>query len=161
MKIDIDVLKELASGTRKITRSKLAKSLGVSVSTIKLRQKEHGLHRNFSDISDDRLDDMIRSYKKERPDSGYQYVQGHLTSLGYNVQRQRVRQAIRRTDRLGSAIRTRQPVRRRKYKVKRPNAVWHLDGHHKLITWGIVIHGIVDGFSRKVSNILNKLRPLC
>ncbi|KAI5982901.1 hypothetical protein EDC04DRAFT_2616344 [Pisolithus marmoratus] len=28
----------------------------------------------------------------------------------------------------------------------RPNALWHMDGHHKLIRWGIVIHGIVDGY---------------
>jgi hypothetical protein len=30
--------------------------------------------------------------------------------------------------------------------------MWHLDGHHKLIRWGIVIHGFVDGYSRLVSN---------
>ena len=29
-----------------------------------------------------------------------------------------------------------------------PNSVWHLDGYHKLIRWGIVIHGAVDGYSR-------------
>ncbi|ESK81644.1 hypothetical protein Moror_3251 [Moniliophthora roreri MCA 2997] len=28
--------------------------------------------------------------------------------------------------------------------------MWHLDGHHKLIRWGIVIHGIIDGFCRTV-----------
>ena len=26
----------------------------------------------------------------------------------------------------------------------------HLDGHHKLIRWRIVIHGAIDGFSRAV-----------
>ncbi len=34
----------------------------------------------------------------------------------------------------------------------RPNSVWHIDGHHKLIRWGIVVHGMVDGFCRTVSN---------
>ncbi|KAI6006192.1 hypothetical protein F5J12DRAFT_721182, partial [Pisolithus orientalis] len=33
-----------------------------------------------------------------------------------------------------------------KYHVKWPNALWHMDGHHKLIQWGIVIHGFIDGF---------------
>jgi hypothetical protein len=28
----------------------------------------------------------------------------------------------------------------------RPNSLWHLDGHHKLIMWGIVIHGVIDGY---------------
>ncbi|KAF8871940.1 hypothetical protein CPB84DRAFT_1691779, partial [Gymnopilus junonius] len=41
-------------------------------------------------------------------------------------------------------------IKRVKYSVKGPNALWHLDGHHKLIWWGIVLHGFVDGFSRTV-----------
>jgi len=28
------------------------------------------------------------------------------------------------------------------------NSVWDLDGYHKLIRWGIVFHGAVDGYSR-------------
>ena len=28
--------------------------------------------------------------------------------------------------------------------------VWHLDGHHKLIRWGVVIHGIADGYDHTV-----------
>ncbi|KAI5987282.1 hypothetical protein EDD15DRAFT_2173867, partial [Pisolithus albus] len=35
---------------------------------------------------------------------------------------------------------------RHKYHIKQPNALWHIDGHHKLIRWGIVIHGFIDGF---------------
>ncbi|KAF8800932.1 hypothetical protein BYT27DRAFT_7035561, partial [Phlegmacium glaucopus] len=38
---------------------------------------------------------------------------------------------------------------REQYQVPRPNALWHIDGHHKLIAWGIVIHGVADGYSRK------------
>ena len=29
---------------------------------------------------------------------------------------------------------------------KGPHHVWHMDGWHKLILFGIVLHGIVDGF---------------
>ncbi|ESK83118.1 hypothetical protein Moror_6050 [Moniliophthora roreri MCA 2997] len=28
--------------------------------------------------------------------------------------------------------------------------MWHIDRHHKLIRWGFVIHGIIDGFCRTV-----------
>ncbi|KAF5309236.1 hypothetical protein D9619_012711 [Psilocybe cf. subviscida] len=42
---------------------------------------------------------------------------------------------------------------RQKYRVPRPNALWHIDGHHKLIHWGIVIHGIADGYSRTVTGL--------
>ncbi|KAG2364284.1 hypothetical protein BDR07DRAFT_1280150, partial [Suillus spraguei] len=42
-----------------------------------------------------------------------------------------------------------------KYHVKRPNVLWHVDGHHKLIRWGIVIHGFIDGFCRMVQCVFN------
>ena len=34
--------------------------------------------------------------------------------------------------------------------VAAPNAMWHVDGNHKLIRWRLVIHAGVDGFSRTV-----------
>jgi hypothetical protein len=37
------------------------------------------------------------------------------------------------------------------YRVPWINALWHIDGHHKLIRWGIVIHGGIDGYSRMVT----------
>lgn len=39
---------------------------------------------------------------------------------------------------------------RRIYRVPFVNALWHIDGHHKLIRWKIVIHGGMDGYSRMV-----------
>jgi hypothetical protein len=39
---------------------------------------------------------------------------------------------------------------RRVYNVQSPNALWHIDGFHKLIRWHIVIHGGIDGFSRLI-----------
>ncbi|XP_065124067.1 uncharacterized protein [Paramisgurnus dabryanus] len=41
-------------------------------------------------------------------------------------------------------------IRRRQYTVPCPNAMWHIDGNHKLIRWRLVIHGGIDGFSRLV-----------
>ena len=32
--------------------------------------------------------------------------------------------------------------------VAMPNSLWHIDSHHKLIKWRIVIHGGIDGYSR-------------
>ncbi|KAI6031202.1 hypothetical protein PISMIDRAFT_72325, partial [Pisolithus microcarpus 441] len=54
--------------------------------------------------------------------------------------------SLHRVDRIGQALRDRRVRRQQKYYVKQPNAVWHIDGHHKLICWGIVIHGFIDGF---------------
>ncbi|KAJ7927346.1 hypothetical protein B0H13DRAFT_1598765, partial [Mycena leptocephala] len=61
-------------------------------------------------------------------------------------------------------LRTHLAIRRRRYKVPRPNYLWHCDGYHKLIWWGIVIHGFIDGYCRTVSPILsyllNSVRPI-
>ncbi|KAF9232621.1 hypothetical protein BU15DRAFT_54820, partial [Melanogaster broomeanus] len=46
-----------------------------------------------------------------------------------------------------------QVKRRQRYYVKSQNTLWHIDGYHKLICWGIVIHGFIDRFCRTVSGI--------
>ncbi|KAG1720717.1 uncharacterized protein EDB91DRAFT_1064727, partial [Suillus paluster] len=83
-------------------------------------------------------------------DSGIRYIIGFLRRHGLRVQHRRVVESLRRVDRLGQVLRDRRVKRRRKYHVKRPNALWHIDGHHKLIRSGIVIHGFIDGFCRTV-----------
>ncbi|KAJ7442075.1 hypothetical protein B0H11DRAFT_1615454, partial [Mycena galericulata] len=52
-------------------------------------------------------------------------------------------------DGLGQVLR-RHIIERRDYKSARPNSTWQMDGHHKLIMWGIVIHGVIDGYDRTV-----------
>lgn len=39
------------------------------------------------------------------------------------------------------------------YSVPHPNAVWHIDTHHKLIKWHFTIHAGIDGFSRTIAYI--------
>ena len=41
-------------------------------------------------------------------------------------------------------------ITRRTYSVPGPNSLWHIDGHHSLLNWGLVIHGCIDGFSRLI-----------
>ncbi|KAJ7883186.1 hypothetical protein B0H14DRAFT_2303691, partial [Mycena olivaceomarginata] len=63
------------------------------------------------------------------------------------LQKERVRQSLLRIDGLGRVLR-KHTLERREYESPRPNSTWHMDGHHKLIKWGIVIHGVVDGYDR-------------
>ncbi|KAJ7233667.1 hypothetical protein C8J57DRAFT_1090354, partial [Mycena rebaudengoi] len=65
-------------------------------------------------------------------------------------QRRRVRASMKRINNLVSVLRNHEAIDRQKYSVPHSNYLWHLDGHHKLIRWGIVIHGIVDGYCRTV-----------
>ena len=50
----------------------------------------------------------------------------------------------------GIQARIRGVLRRRQNSVQAPNKLWHLDGYHKLIRWGFVIHGAIDGYSRLI-----------
>ena len=77
-------------------------------------------------------------------------VQGFLKSLGFRLQRRRVRASIYRVDPHNSRIRWAIVVSRRAYSVQGPNSLWHIDGHHNLVNWGFVIHGGIDGFSRLI-----------
>ena len=64
------------------------------------------------------------------------------------VQRSRLRESICE---VSGSLPLSQPIQRRTYSVGGPNALWHLDGNHKLIRWRLVIHGGTDGYSRLIT----------
>ncbi|KAJ7214024.1 hypothetical protein GGX14DRAFT_311864, partial [Mycena pura] len=53
--------------------------------------------------------------------------------------------SVHRVDGIGRVLRQQHLIKRREYQVPQPHALWHIDGHHKLILWGIMLHGIADG----------------
>ena len=148
--INEEYLQEALHPSRSIPRTKLAKALKIHRNTLKRRIDELGIYCAYSTIRDTDLDLLVRAYKTKKPDAGFRYVRGHLRSLGVRVQKPRVLNALRRVDRIGRLIRKRAVVRRRRYFSSRPNALWHCDGHHKLIKYGFVIHGFIDGNCRTV-----------
>lgn len=111
--------------------------LGVSVRTLRRRMSDYRLSvRSFySDISDSTLEELVRHIQEEFPGCGNRQMQGHLISRGVRVQQRRVREAQRRTDPMGSALRRLTAIRRRRYRVGGPGALWHIDGNHKLIRY--------------------------
>lgn len=146
---------EAMSSKRNITITELAKALGVHKNTLRNEMARLGLSKKFNTISDNNLDLAIKHYKKTKPKSGIRYTIGFLRMHGLKVQRNRVMRSLRRVDGVGQILRRRQAIQRRKYSVPRPNYLWHCDGHHKLIWWGIVIHGFIDGYDRDVSRFLH------
>ena len=97
----------------------------------------------FTEISDRELDRIIRRIKIDHPNDGERMMSGHLVSRGIFVQRTRLRASIHHTDPHNTALRRSIAIRRRVYYAEGPNAVWHLDGHHKLIHWRLVTHGCI------------------
>ena len=132
---------------------KVAKMFKVSRWTIMRRVQSYGLERLsvFSSLTDEQLDNVVRNYmSRHGTTTGKPYLRGHFRALGHNVQRWRVRESINRVDPRNTALRWGALVSRRVYNVTWPNSLWHLDGHHSLIRWRFVIHGCIDGYSRRI-----------
>ncbi|XP_059928273.1 uncharacterized protein LOC132472585 [Gadus macrocephalus] len=132
----------------------IAKQLGVSKRTIRRRMTEYGLsvRQTYSNITDEELCRVIFQFISNCPNAGIRTVTGHLNSLGIRVTQHRVRQGLKAVDPVGNFLRGLQlnTVPRVPYSVPGPLSLWHIDGNHKLIRWKIVIHGGIDGYSRRI-----------
>ena len=114
------------------------------------RRTQYGIDSNFTDITEEELDDQMKLTLNLTPYSGESYVRGSLKGRGINVQRWRIRESLARLDGIGRAVRTRWAICQRKYNVSGPNHLWHIDSNHKVISWRLVIHGCIDGYSRAI-----------
>ncbi|XP_062260800.1 uncharacterized protein LOC133968652 isoform X3 [Platichthys flesus] len=116
--------------------------------------QEHNLsvRKCYSDISDDVLDQKVRSIKARMPHAGYRIVKGSLQAMGHQISWRRVKMSLQRVDGAGIIARMVQLscIARRTYSVPAPLSLVHIDTNHKLIRYNIVIFGAIDGFSRKI-----------
>ncbi|CAM4549368.1 unnamed protein product [Leuciscus chuanchicus] len=132
----------------------IAKLLCVSASTVNRRMRQFGLsaRQNYSNATDQELDNAVQRIKNEMPTAGYRMVKGRLKSMGIHVQWRRVTASMHRVDSLGilSRLTGLGCIVRRTYSVRGPLSLWHVDTNHKLIRYNIVLFGAVDGYSRKV-----------
>ena len=145
---DVEFLRGL-----KFKWNKIAEILGVSRSKLYRRLSEEGIpdELQYSSITDRQLDTIILRIKESHPHDGEVMMLGHLQREGIRIQRWRLRASIHRVDPINTALRKSRTVRHRVYSVSGPNAVWHVDGNHKLIHWRFVIHGSIDGYSRLIT----------
>ncbi|XP_034529274.1 uncharacterized protein LOC117804922 isoform X1 [Notolabrus celidotus] len=127
---------------------------GISRSTLYRRMKHHNLsvRKCYSDITDDVLDQKVRSIKAHMPHAGYRLVKGSLQASGHRVQWRRVKRSLQRVDGAGVISRMVQLscIARRTYCVPAPLSLVHIDTNHKLIRYNIVVFGAIDGFSQKI-----------
>ena len=150
--ITVNLSRVLDLRALKYSWTKIAVLMGISRSTLYRRLTEAGISPNDrTHLSTRQLDDLIRSIKRNHPNDGEILMQGHLVRMGIRVTRQLLRNSIHRVDHANTVARGRSVVHRRSYSVPYPNFIWHVDSHHKLIRWRIVIHGAIDGFSRTIT----------
>ena len=121
------------SSTRQIPLSTLAETLGIHRNTLHNHLQVSGLSRQFSDIMDAELDELVRHYKQGCPSAGLRFIVAYLKTHGLHVQREHVRASMQRVNPLGRVLCHQTTVQRQTYEAPRSNYVWHVDGHHKLI----------------------------
>ena len=61
-----------------------------------------------------------------------------------------MRKALADIDPESVSMRKKKTIKRRAYETSGPFDVFHIDGNDKLKRFGFVIHGCIDGFSRKL-----------
>jgi hypothetical protein len=156
LRFNTEWLADAVSSSRRIPLQTLAQTLGVHRNTLRQHLQMNGLSSTkYSNITDEELEVLIRYYKRDRPNAGLRFVIAFLKSHGIHVQRARIWLSMQRINPLGQHVRYQAAIKRRVYEAPRSNYVWHIDGHHKLIRWGIVIHGMIDGFCRTVRTIFS------
>ncbi len=106
----------------------IARMFGVSSRTLNRRRQEIGMavghEHNFSPLTDNELDILVRGILSITPQSGVGLVQGALRSRGLRIQRRRVLESLRRLDPITSALRQSRRIIRRTYRVPGPNSLW-------------------------------------
>ena len=125
--------------------------LGISRHTLYWRLEEFDIDSaTYTAISLPELNELLLQVKAEHPNFGEIMLQGHLLHMGIQIPRAKLRSAIHCVDHANTVCRRSRVIQHRVYSAPHPNAVWHIDGNHKMIHWRLVIHAGVDGFTRVV-----------
>ena len=88
--INLEFLRTATAGDRQIRISELAKAIGVHRNTLSLYMKQHGVMRQYSNLSNKDLNILVKTFKSQKPESGLRYLIGFLWQHGLQVQRRRV-----------------------------------------------------------------------
>ncbi|XP_041857363.1 uncharacterized protein LOC121650109 [Melanotaenia boesemani] len=135
------------------TVKQMAKILGCSSSFLYKTTKTLGVsvRTRFSTLENAELEAHVRRLQAQYPNSGYEMMRALLKADGFFVQRWKVREMLALVNPTATARRWSCAVARRVYYTPYPNSLWHIDGNMRLIRWGFVVHGAIDGKSRLIT----------
>jgi len=146
--IDPDLVYSLCESN--ISWNEIANELHVSRSVLYKWRKDSNFQGPKINVDDIQLNQLISNNIEGQPRRGEVLVGAYISSLGLDVTRNQLRKSLHRVDSDGILFRKTKPIQRRVYSVAGPHHLWHHDGNHKLIRWGIVIHGCIDGCTRNI-----------
>lgn len=105
----------------------VAHILNISSRTLRRRRHELGMHvegREYSELTDGQLDNIVGEVLRSSPLAGLRLVQGSLSQQGLVVQRAGILSSLRRVDPVTSSLRNTRQIIRRRYNVMSPNSLW-------------------------------------
>ena len=120
--------------------------LNVSYKTLKRFCEENNfVKQSNNDFTDNQLDNHVSQFINDHPNIGSIHTMGYIQgNTNLRPTRQRVRESLARVDPDGLELRRivcQRRFIRRVYNVEGPHHLWHMDGHHKLIRYGLITHG--------------------
>ena len=86
----------------------IADAMGVARQTLYSHMTAAGrstARKEWTDITDDHLDEMVAEISLSHPFVGSSIMQGHLEAQGVHIPRSRVQESLRRVDRIGVLVR--------------------------------------------------------
>ena len=88
-----------------MTWQKISKCFNICERTLYGRVQEFDIPREFSDVPDSELDNLLQDIMVRTPRVGESYIRGSLKSRGMQIQRWRVRQRLQILDPVGRSTR--------------------------------------------------------
>lgn len=128
----------------------ISRMLRVSPSALYRWRVAHAYTAPLAQVTNEELDTLVRAYLADNARRGEVLTMGFLRARGVAVTRQRLRDSVWRVDPAGRVQRRTLRAKRVQYNVAGVHHLWHIDGCHKLIKYGFVVHGGIDGYSRGV-----------
>ena len=126
----------------------------ISYSTLLRRLNQLGLHRRQKNADHahfrcayQRIEEIVNGPGSS---GGYRAVCHTRKMEGTQVPRRFVEWSLKEIDPIRCELRRKHGIKRRQYLNSGPNFAWHIDGYDKLKPWGFPIHGVIDGYSRKI-----------
>jgi len=102
------------------TQVEMARVLGCSTKTVHRRIVEFGLsslNQVVYTTTDDDLDALVRDFVSNFPTTGQKTLAGHLCTLGYHIQRYRIRESLYCVDPWGVEQCSQRLLHRQRYKA--------------------------------------------
>jgi hypothetical protein len=99
--VDPTYLQEALAPDRSISMTGLSRTLRIRRATLHRSITDVGISQAYKELSNDNLDELFKTFKRQKPESGFRYALGFLCNCEIQIQQHRVLQSLRWIDPIG------------------------------------------------------------